>query len=651
MGAAASTIPMHIDKETFRKLSGGTINDAIFDANSKNGLMTRDRLIELSHMRDCFLSFDVGVDAHGRDIRGRVNRIHQALKAKGLITWYDESFPPPTEMVGHITNGINRSRSLICFFTRSYFDKVIGNYPTDACHIAFNYTLSKKHPNYMIPVILDETVGNPANWPGNIGLALGTFAPENFVNDDQFEAKIDSLYQRIIKISRLGETALNNNGATESLKHTSMLSVVNKTKEEQQFFQWLARSTNIDESKRMIYCTSLVKSGINNVFTLAKIMNAQPTFLMSIGIHESDADQIALAVRDLGLGYQPVRDFNQSLTIESVVYALRKSSQSSEDPTLAENALQCAARVASSNKIMPQVMNDAGITEAILKLMQRNLSHAPSMEAGCLAIVNMADNHPEIAENFGILTGCDVLPRTIRCHIENFNVIYNGCWAIGTLAVTKDNRHRFSNTGGCDVVIKSAQKSLQDPNVLERCYFAANRLCTGNAENIGRLGVSGANETTITVLETHFTHPPLMTQVFELLTFLSLEPNHRVILGSEERSTRATVNALQNQLDNPAALYHGCLAIDANIQGNAHNRTMFSKSGACEVVKTIVQRYPNDGSLIHAASRAIFALAAGNLEQRNKFQGIQGILQNVLNQRETPDQAKREIKEALLKIQ
>lgn len=42
MGSGASSIPMQIDKETFRALSGGALNDAIFDANSVAGIMVTD---------------------------------------------------------------------------------------------------------------------------------------------------------------------------------------------------------------------------------------------------------------------------------------------------------------------------------------------------------------------------------------------------------------------------------------------------------------------------------------------------------------------------------------------------------------------------------------------------------------------------------
>lgn len=54
-------------------------------------------------------------------------------------------------------------------------------------------------------------------------------------------------------------------------------------------------------------------------------MKSIPNFLTSIGMNEPDADQVALAVRDLGLGYIPIRDFEASQTVESVIFALSKA--------------------------------------------------------------------------------------------------------------------------------------------------------------------------------------------------------------------------------------------------------------------------------------------------------------------------------------
>lgn len=58
MGGGLSSIPAQIDKETFRQLVGGSVNDSVFDANSTAGVMSRDKLIELSHQRDTMLSHE-----------------------------------------------------------------------------------------------------------------------------------------------------------------------------------------------------------------------------------------------------------------------------------------------------------------------------------------------------------------------------------------------------------------------------------------------------------------------------------------------------------------------------------------------------------------------------------------------------------------
>jgi len=649
MGAAASTIPMQIDKETFRRLSGGTVNDAIFDANAEQGIMTRDRLFELAQMKDCFLSHDFGMDQHGRNIHQRVQLINQGLRKKGLITHFDDILPTGNDIVSHITTGINRSRCLVIFLTKGYMDKVIGNYPMDHCHIEFGYTLAKRHPDLIIPVVMEQGLLNPQSWLGNIGIALGHMTPINLVDDNQFDSKIEELYQRIIRISKSGTNLF-----APELTHTTMLSKINKSKEEQQFFQWLARNTTIDESKRMIYCASLVKSGVSNVFSLAKFMNAQPNYLLQIGINEYDADQIALAIRDLGLGYVPVRNFEAALTIESVVFALRKSASAPEDSTLAESALACAARVAASNKIMPKVMSDAGICEAILKLMHKHLAHAPSMEHGCVAIYNMSINNPEIAAKFGAITACDALPRTIKCHVENYHIVFYGSAAIAALALIPDNRKIFSNTGACDYVMKGAEKCMSSAEVVEKCFAAANALGDHHGENVGRLGIAGACELSLQALQTHQKEVIVVVQVFRLIQILASEPGHRVILGGNTKATQIIADALAAVLpsQSPEPVIHGCFAIAAVILGNAHNRGMMCQVGLCTLITQAILQHAQNLDVIFAGAKVIFQLAAGNTPNyKQQFNPLAPLFQSVLSHPQVPEPVKKEVKDAIIKLQ
>ena len=75
--------------------------------------------------------------------------------------------------------------------------------------------------------------------------------------------------------------------------------------------------------------TSIAYNGYTDIYLLlntfiylqdlAVRMQQEPNFLMTCGVSERDADEIALQVSDLGLGYHPVTDFSNAQTIESAV--------------------------------------------------------------------------------------------------------------------------------------------------------------------------------------------------------------------------------------------------------------------------------------------------------------------------------------------
>jgi hypothetical protein len=644
MGAGASTIPAHIDKDTFRQLCGGTINDAIFDANSVDGVMTRDRLMELSNMRDCFLSYSDGADSSGRNIVERVQRINAALKARGLMTWMGER-GVGQQVIQQVCSGIDKSRCMITFLTRGYIDRVLKNSPTDNCSMEFNYNLRRKHPHNIIPVVLEKEIMNPATWTGPIGVVLGEIPCVNMVDEGRFDAQIDELYQRVILFSKAAEKFF----APESALSNSILSQTNKSREEQQFFQWMARSTNIEEGRRIIYCASLVKAGISSVFSLAKAMKANPSFLQSMGVTDPDADQVAHAVRDLGLGQVPLPDFSHSMTVESVVFAMQKAAKGAEDPRLAELALGCAARVATSHKIMPTILSEAGICESILKLMTRNLGHAPSMENGCLAVYNMIKNDHIVSAKFGSIAACDVIPRTIRSHIANPTVVYHGCNAIAVLAENKDNRNTFCQTGAPDTVVTAMVRNMQLHEVVEKCVLAANSLGEKHLENVGKLGLAGACEGLTQALAVHPDKPGVVYQSFKLIVLLSVEPSNRAKLGVTACCT-AMMAAFKCQIEVPEIMYEGCRALCCILLGNAFNRAQMGAAGGCEVIKAVVQKYHTHPAVAEVGCAAVFALAAGSLEHKQRFNGLQPVVQGILNHPQMPPQTKKEAKEALLRI-
>jgi hypothetical protein len=272
------------------------------------------------------------------------------------------------------------------------------------------------------------------------------------------------------------------------------------------------------------------------------------------------------------------------------------------------------------------------------------------MEQGCLSIFNMTVNNPEIVEKFGSLTACDVLPRTIKSHLSNNGVVHNGCLAITSLATIKDNRQKFSFTGTNDVVIKAISKCLREPAVIEKCFMAANSLVLQQMDNVGKLAIAGACEVCVLTLQAHPQNSLLMEQVFRLISALAVEPGSRVIFGGQDSSCLAIVNSMNLQIAHPVVMLHACSAISAVIMGNAFNRSCLGRAGACEIVKKTLLQYGNMLDVLQAAAKAVFALAAGNLEQKKKFDGIQPLFQAVLTSPQVPNDIKADVNEAYLKV-
>ena len=186
------------------------------------------------------------------------------------MTLFDENKTKDSNFMTRICKGVDNSKVIVCFITKGYIAKVTGKDLTDKCLIEFTYTLRRKHPNFMIPVILEGDIMNAQQWGGIVGLALGDSAGGfvDFENDENFEVKCNNLYQRIVTISRKNLII-----SPSLLVSSSLLHELNKPKQEQQFFQWMSRSTKIDERKRLIYCASLVKLGVCSVFQLANLVS------------------------------------------------------------------------------------------------------------------------------------------------------------------------------------------------------------------------------------------------------------------------------------------------------------------------------------------------------------------------------------------
>ena len=145
---------------------------------------------------DVFLTHDWGINQFNHK---RVAKVNVALKSRGITTWFDDE-----QMEGDIKSkmcsGIDHSRVLIAFITKRYMSKVGGNNAEDNCRLEFGYGARRKTAARMLPVVMEPEMRDTSQWEGQVGLVLGGSLYVDLATEDNFDAKIDDIVSRVIKI-------------------------------------------------------------------------------------------------------------------------------------------------------------------------------------------------------------------------------------------------------------------------------------------------------------------------------------------------------------------------------------------------------------------------------------------------------------------
>jgi len=667
---------MHVDLGTFRKLSGSTFNDPIFNQFAVDGVMSRDKLLELAQTTDCFLSFDEEDEAVVKAVTG----INSFLQSKGLITWYSTDRCGANEGGGGrnsripICGNIDRTRSFIFFLSRGYAERVCS--PTtdtagDRCFTEFNYALRRKFPDKMVPVILDAAYSSSSSssssstWPGILGPYFGpqggipgidfssTPSQQHYQQQQQqyshVSENLDTLFHRLVQITRAERafmTTQHSSGHSPVKGHKLEVQIPGvpplATREEAQFYLWMTRSApNIGDLSRTMYCSALTHLGVTTVQKLAEQMTKTKNFLiLHAGAQEHDADEIALAISDLGLGYNPIRDFSTSTTIESGVYAMKKACLATGDPELAANALGCLARIVFVDPVnRPRQCMTFGLCDPAVKLMSRYLGDASVVENACRALEAMAaDPSGECAERLGDFNACDIVPRALQSHLTKASVMHAGLRLIAVLSknATK-NKMKFGTAGACDVVCRGVAKHVEIEEIALHGCDAMHKLAYGYGENVGKLAYSQGCEILTRALAVHGGREgpgaaSVAEMAFKSMILLAVDAEYRGRMGAAG-ACEATIAALeQHAATTPSLVECGLVVHNTLIIGNANNRNLLGRSGACELVHRIVQLYDPRlfPTIIQYACTAIYSLASGSPDNQRSLLPLAPYLQALL---------------------
>jgi len=156
---------------------------------------------------DCFLTHDWAKDELKRNNHQRVSILKEALEARGYKTWFDEEM-----MTGNIERkmmeGIDGSRTIICFVTDRYCEKANGDGERgddDNCKFELDYALKRKGAAAIYPVVMEPRMRDTGNWSGIVLGKLGGKLYADFSEDDRLESAVDVIDRFLQDFSAKGE--------------------------------------------------------------------------------------------------------------------------------------------------------------------------------------------------------------------------------------------------------------------------------------------------------------------------------------------------------------------------------------------------------------------------------------------------------------
>ena len=125
-----------------------------------------------------------------------MKRNNDAIKARGVIPWFDEE-----RMSGDtrqkMVDGIENSDTIVVFITEAYRDKVNQGDGRDNCLFEFKYAFEQKGPKVMIPVVMEPCMRSARELTGLLGASLSAHLYIDFSSAFTDDAKVKELVSSI----------------------------------------------------------------------------------------------------------------------------------------------------------------------------------------------------------------------------------------------------------------------------------------------------------------------------------------------------------------------------------------------------------------------------------------------------------------------
>mmetsp|Transcript_22777 Transcript_22777/g.24896 ORF Transcript_22777/g.24896 Transcript_22777/m.24896 type:complete len:374 (+) Transcript_22777:1140-2261(+) len=151
-----------------------------------------------------FLTHTWREDEKGRNNHDRVGRVNEALRKRGLVTWFDSERMSGTVRQA-MTDALDGTCCVLIFITKKYEEKVNSKNEADNCYFEFNVAAHDKNlANMRIPIVMEECMLSQEGWQGGgrLKAEMGHKIYFDLCSDEEgvLEVQYDKIVERVVEL-------------------------------------------------------------------------------------------------------------------------------------------------------------------------------------------------------------------------------------------------------------------------------------------------------------------------------------------------------------------------------------------------------------------------------------------------------------------
>jgi hypothetical protein len=249
-----------------------------------------------------------------------------------------------------------------------------------------------------------------------------------------------------------------------------------------------------------------------------------------------------------------------------------------------------------------------GMIDPVINVLTQNNDKPGLVSIGCLAFSQLVSSSADYDFKAKAHDGlCKLLPKVIRAHIDNSDVVVNACKAMCQLYAV--NRAKLGSAGACEVVIKAMRVHINKESVTAAGCSAVGSLARFDDHNSSKLCDAGVYELLATVMQKYSDNVKVLSKACIAVAGLAYNVANTTKLVKANLHI-SVIEATTVHMKEAHLVSCGLNALIELFKNSTTDiSTKLCSAGLFELLATIMQKQSDNAAVVTATFKAVESLA------------------------------------------